>query len=281
MIRGRIFKWNDSDSGPKVRVTGWKSELRTKSRRYSRADPQNPNRIAQRRAPNGVWVLLQKPPLKAFLNPPKLFGYVVFFWVSGPSGWHSTSQGSTRGAYNEPHARWSSQHTTGLTTGVFARPHARSPRNDNKISLDYQTCALKFLLSCRFPRQNPEPLKYKKNCPATNFCLTVLFFPHQISLVVVSPQNKGLNESDKPLGPSPLDKFHQNKRGKKSLPDSVGQKSSDWEFWGSGKNCVFWTILLSPHNSPPSKTQILFSCRRAVSDMHEGSVCLGSVPGTV
>ena len=45
---------NDSDSGPKVRVTGRKSELRTKSRRYSRADPQNPNRIAQKWAPNGV-----------------------------------------------------------------------------------------------------------------------------------------------------------------------------------------------------------------------------------
>ena len=47
-------QWNDSDSGPKVRVTGRKSESRTKSRRYSRADPQNLNRIAQKRAPNGV-----------------------------------------------------------------------------------------------------------------------------------------------------------------------------------------------------------------------------------
>ena len=51
---GANFQGNDSDSGPKVGVTGRKSELRTKSRRYSRADPQNPNQIAQKRAPNGV-----------------------------------------------------------------------------------------------------------------------------------------------------------------------------------------------------------------------------------
>ena len=48
---GANFQWNDSDSGPKVRITGRKPELRTKSRRYSRANPQNPNRIAQKRAP--------------------------------------------------------------------------------------------------------------------------------------------------------------------------------------------------------------------------------------
>ena len=70
---GANFQRNDSDSGSKVRVTGRKSELRTKSRRYSRADPQNLNRIAQKRAPNGVEALLQNPPLKAFLNPPKSF----------------------------------------------------------------------------------------------------------------------------------------------------------------------------------------------------------------
>ena len=69
---GGEFSVKDSDSGPKVRVTGRKSELRTKSRRYSRADPQNPNRIAQNRAPNWVEVLLQKTLLKAFLNPPNL-----------------------------------------------------------------------------------------------------------------------------------------------------------------------------------------------------------------
>ena len=48
----------------KVRVTRQKSELQTKSQSYSRADPQNPNRIAQKRPPNRVWVLLQKTPLK-------------------------------------------------------------------------------------------------------------------------------------------------------------------------------------------------------------------------
>ena len=51
---GAHFQWNDSDSGPKVRVTGRKSELRAKSQSYSRADPQNLNRIEQKRALNGV-----------------------------------------------------------------------------------------------------------------------------------------------------------------------------------------------------------------------------------
>ena len=48
------FQWNDSDSGPKLRVTGRKSDLEPGS-------PRNPNRIAQKRGPN---VLLQKTPLK-------------------------------------------------------------------------------------------------------------------------------------------------------------------------------------------------------------------------
>ena len=69
---GANFHLNDSDFGPKVRVTDEKSELQAKSQSYSRADPQNPNRIAQKRDPNGVQVLLQKTPLKAFLNPDKL-----------------------------------------------------------------------------------------------------------------------------------------------------------------------------------------------------------------
>ena len=40
---GANFQWNDSDSGPKVRVTARKSELQTKSQSYSRqtlTDPQ-------------------------------------------------------------------------------------------------------------------------------------------------------------------------------------------------------------------------------------------------
>ena len=45
MIRGRIFQGNDSSFGPKVRVTGQKSELQTKSQSYNGADPESePNR---------------------------------------------------------------------------------------------------------------------------------------------------------------------------------------------------------------------------------------------
>ena len=46
--------------GPKVRVTGQKSELQTKSQSYSWGDRQSPNQIAQKRNPNGVEV--QKSP---------------------------------------------------------------------------------------------------------------------------------------------------------------------------------------------------------------------------
>ena len=48
---------NDSGAnfhGPKVRVTGQKSGLRAKSQSYNQADPQNPNRTAQKRDPNGI-----------------------------------------------------------------------------------------------------------------------------------------------------------------------------------------------------------------------------------
>ena len=51
---GTNFQWSDSGFGPKVGVTGQKSELQTKSQSYSRADPQNPNRIVQKRPPNGA-----------------------------------------------------------------------------------------------------------------------------------------------------------------------------------------------------------------------------------
>ena len=53
---GGEFLVNDSGLGPRVRVTGQNSDskLQTKSRGYSRADPQNPNRIAQKRNPNLV-----------------------------------------------------------------------------------------------------------------------------------------------------------------------------------------------------------------------------------
>ena len=42
---GANFQGNDSDSGPKVRVTGRKSELQTKSRRYSpKSEPNRPEK---------------------------------------------------------------------------------------------------------------------------------------------------------------------------------------------------------------------------------------------
>ena len=78
---GANFHLNDSGLGPKVRVTDQKSELQTKSQSYSWADPQNPNRIAQKRDPNGVEALLQKTPLKAFLNPPNIWG---LRWAKSP-----------------------------------------------------------------------------------------------------------------------------------------------------------------------------------------------------
>ena len=53
-----------------------KAELRTKGQSYNRGDTQNPNRITQKRAPNGVWVVLKKTPPEAFLNPPSV--YVAF-----------------------------------------------------------------------------------------------------------------------------------------------------------------------------------------------------------
>ena len=52
--REMIFSGKDSGFGPKVRVTGQKSALQNKSQSYSRGDPQNPNRISQKRNPNGV-----------------------------------------------------------------------------------------------------------------------------------------------------------------------------------------------------------------------------------
>ena len=51
---GANFQRNDSDSGPKLRDTSRKSELRTKSQSYSWEDPHSPNQIAKKRAPNGV-----------------------------------------------------------------------------------------------------------------------------------------------------------------------------------------------------------------------------------
>ena len=67
---GANFQRNDSDSGPKVRDTGRKSELQTKSRRYSpESEPNRPEKGPE-------WVFrcfYRKPPLKALLNPPNVF----------------------------------------------------------------------------------------------------------------------------------------------------------------------------------------------------------------
>ena len=77
MIRGANFQQNDSDSGPKVRDTGRKSELQTKSRRYSpESEPNRPEK-----GPEWVQVLLQKTPLKALLNPPNM--WTVFIGGGG------------------------------------------------------------------------------------------------------------------------------------------------------------------------------------------------------
>ena len=67
------FRPESQSYRPKVGVTA-------KSRRYSRADPQNPNRIGQKRNPNRVQVLLQKTPLKALLNPPKTYASYLEVW---------------------------------------------------------------------------------------------------------------------------------------------------------------------------------------------------------
>ena len=51
---GATFRHIDSRLGPKVRATAQKSELQTKSQSYSWPDPPNPNRVTQKRNPNGV-----------------------------------------------------------------------------------------------------------------------------------------------------------------------------------------------------------------------------------
>ena len=79
-------------SAPKsVGVTGQKLESQTKSQSYSRGEPQNPNRIAQKRAPNGIWVLLQnKKPLKAFLNCLCVFPFPAYHENDAPKLRHGT-----------------------------------------------------------------------------------------------------------------------------------------------------------------------------------------------
>ena len=58
---GANFQRNDSDSAPKVRVTGRKSELQTKSRRYSpKSEPNRPEKGPEW----GFRCFYRKPPLK-------------------------------------------------------------------------------------------------------------------------------------------------------------------------------------------------------------------------
>ena len=58
---GANFQRNDSDSGPKVRDTGRKSELQTKSRRYSpESEPNRPEKGPER----GLGASAENPPLK-------------------------------------------------------------------------------------------------------------------------------------------------------------------------------------------------------------------------
>ena len=63
------FQGNDSDSGTKVGVKGRKSELQTKSPRYSpESEPNRPEK-----GPECGLGASTETPLKALLNPPKLF----------------------------------------------------------------------------------------------------------------------------------------------------------------------------------------------------------------
>ena len=67
---GANFQWNDSGFGPKVRVTGHqKSKLQTKSQSYSRGRPPESKPNRPEKEPEWGLALLQKTPLKAFLNP--------------------------------------------------------------------------------------------------------------------------------------------------------------------------------------------------------------------
>ena len=69
MIRVEAQK---SELQAKVGVADQKSELQSE---LQRCRPQNLGRITQKSHPNRVYVLLQKLPLKPFLNPPEAYSY--------------------------------------------------------------------------------------------------------------------------------------------------------------------------------------------------------------
>ena len=85
MIPRRIFSET-------IRIRARKSELRAESRSYgpqkSELQPGQTPKIwtesprKSKKAPNGVEVLLQKTPLKAFLNPHKVFEFSAYtLWI--------------------------------------------------------------------------------------------------------------------------------------------------------------------------------------------------------
>ena len=51
---GATFRQNDSDLGPKVRVTDQKVGATDQKPEFQKGRPRNPNRIAQKRHPNGI-----------------------------------------------------------------------------------------------------------------------------------------------------------------------------------------------------------------------------------
>ena len=59
---GANFQGNDPGFDPKVRVTGQKSKIRTKSQSYSRAPESEPNR--PEKGPECLGVSTENPPLK-------------------------------------------------------------------------------------------------------------------------------------------------------------------------------------------------------------------------
>ena len=62
---GPNFQWNDSGFGPKVRVTGQKSELRAKSQSYSLWQTPKIRTESPRKGTRiGFWCFCRKPPLK-------------------------------------------------------------------------------------------------------------------------------------------------------------------------------------------------------------------------
>ena len=56
-----------AENSPSKKVASQKSELQTRSRSYSQGEPQNPNRIAQKKDPNCVVAMAPKIiPLEVF-----------------------------------------------------------------------------------------------------------------------------------------------------------------------------------------------------------------------